>query len=424
MNISAGQVPSGFAQDRRHWMPLALNGPVCPISFIASWRVAAMPSVFDLFRKFFRLGLTAFGGPAMVSYIKELSVKKNKWLDEETFKNGVIICQTIPGATAMQLSAYVGLKTRGIKGVLATYIGFGLPAFVFMLILSYLYVRYHGINQVASLFGGLAVIVVAIVANATYSYGRGAVKNYQELFIASGAAVLFWIGVSPFLVIIIAALTGLVLFRKDKPVSSVTPHNKTMTSLRYEHVGLLFILLFAGLAGLYFTNAKLFNLAGLMLKIDTFAFGGGFASLPLMLHEIVSVKGWMDNKTFMDGIALGQITPGPIVITATFVGFIIYGIIGAIVATIAVFTPSFLILVLVTPFFDRLKGSVWFSRATKGILASFVGLLFFVMVKFALAVPWDVVKVLLGLAALTALIKKVDVLYIVLIGAAISLFLF
>jgi len=386
-----------------------------------------MPSLIQLFLSLLRLGLSAFGGPAMVSYIKELSVKKNKWIDEETFQDGVIICQTIPGATAMQTAAYVGLKTRGIKGALATYIGFGLPAFAFMLILSYLYVRYHRINQVVSLFSGLAIIVVAIVSNATCSFGKGAVKSYQELFIAGCSAVLFWIGVSPFLVIIVAALTGLVLFRKDKPINSVTPHNKTITSPRYEYyeyIVILFILLFAVLAGLYCTNYRLFNLAELMLKIDTFAFGGGFASVPLMLHEIVTVKGWMDNKTFMDGIILGQITPGPIVITATFVGFVTSGITGAIVATIAVFTPSFLILVLVTPIFDRLKRSIWFSKATKGILASFVGLLFFVTIKFTIAVPWDVIKVLLGLAALTALIKKVDVLYVVLIGAGISLFLF
>ncbi len=383
-----------------------------------------IPSILNLFLSFLRLGLTAFGGPAMVSYIKELSVKKNKWLDEETFQDGVIICQTIPGATAMQTAAYVGLRTKGIKGALATYIGFGLPAFVLMLILSYLYVHYHTINQVASLFSGLAVIVVAIVSNATYSFGRGAIKNYRELFIAGCAAVLFWIGVSPFLVILVAALTGLAVFKKDKIISSFAPYIKNDITISYKQTGILFILLGGALFALYMINTKLFTLAGFMLKIDTFAFGGGFASIPLMLHEIVSVKGWMDNKTFMDGIALGQITPGPIVITATFVGFIIYGIIGAIVATIAVFTPSFLILVMVTPFFDRLKGSIWFSRATKGILASFVGLLFFVTVKFALAVPWDAVKVLLGLAALAALIKKVDVLYIVLIGAAISIFWF
>ncbi|MGC8756231.1 MAG: chromate transporter [bacterium] len=178
------------------------------------------------------------------------------------------------------------------------------------------------------------------------------------------------------------------------------------------------------LIGIYYANVKLFNLAALMLKIDTFAFGGGFASVPLMLHEVVSVKRWIDYKTFMDGIALGQITPGPIVITATFVGFIVCGIIGALVATVAVFTPSFLILVMVTPVFDRLKSSVLFSKATKGILASFVGLLFFVTIKFALAVPWDVAKILLGVAALAALLKKVNILYVVLIGAVISLFCF
>ncbi len=178
------------------------------------------------------------------------------------------------------------------------------------------------------------------------------------------------------------------------------------------------------LIGLYYTNTKLFSLAILMLKIDTFAFGGGFASIPLMLHEIVEVKGWMDSRTFMDGIALGQITPGPIVITATFVGFIISGITGAVVTTIAVFTPSFLILVTVTPFFDRLRNSVLFLKATKGILASFVGLLFFVTVKFALAVPWDVAKVLLGVVVLAALIKKVNILSVVLIGAIVSLLLF
>jgi chromate transporter len=175
---------------------------------------------------------------------------------------------------------------------------------------------------------------------------------------------------------------------------------------------------------LHLLDAKLFNLAALMMKIDLFAFGGGFASLPLMLHEIADVRGWMDNKTFMDSIALGQITPGPIVITATFVGYLIHGTSGAIVATFAVFTPSFLMVVVITPIFDRLKVSAYFLGVAKGILASFVGLLFFVTVKFALAVPWDIARALLVCAVFAALIKKVDVLYIVLMAAIISPLLF
>ena len=359
----------------------------------------------------------------MVAYIKELAVKRNEWLDEQSFKDGVTLCQSIPGATAIQTAAYVGFKTRGIKGALATYIGFGLPAFVFMLILSFLYVEYHNIHQVTVLFKGLAVIVVAIVANATYLFGKSTVKSYREFIIALLAAILFWIGITPFLVIIVAALIGLLLFQKDTSESLIQPHANSIT-IQYKHLGILVILLLAACCVLYYTNYKLFNLAVIMLKIDAFAFGGGFASVPLMHHEIVTVKGWMDNKTFMDGIALGQITPGPIVITATFVGFVVYGIPGAIVSTIAVFTPSFLILVLVTPYFDRLKGSEWFSKATKGIFASFVGLLFFVTIKFALAVPWDVAKVLFGLAALAALIKNIDILYVVLLGIVISLLIF
>jgi len=157
-----------------------------------------------------------------------------------------------------------------------------------------------------------------------------------------------------------------------------------------------------------------------MLKIDLFAFGGGFASLPLMLHEIVIVKGWMTSGTFMDGIALGQVTPGPIVITSAFVGYIVQGFAGAVVATIAIFTPSFFMVVTIAPFFDRLRTSPYFARAIDGILASFVGLLIYVLIKFALAIPWDVVRIILGLATLAALIRKVDILYIVPAGAVLS----
>ena len=161
-----------------------------------------------------------------------------------------------------------------------------------------------------------------------------------------------------------------------------------------------------------------------MMKIDLFAFGGGFTSLPLMLHEIVEVRGWMDEKTFMNGIALGQVTPGPIVITATFVGYLLSGFWGSLVATLSIFTPSFLMLVIINPVFDRLKSSPLFLKATKGILASFVGLLLYVLIKFGLAVPWDILRVLLGVVALIALIKKIDLLYIVIIGGIISIWLF
>jgi chromate transporter len=167
-------------------------------------------------------------------------------------------------------------------------------------------------------------------------------------------------------------------------------------------------------------DKRLFGIAALMLKVDLFAFGGGFASLPLLLNQVVDVRGWIDSKTFMDGVALGQVTPGPIVITATFIGYMVYGLPGAIVATLGIFTPSFLILVFSEPVFNKLDKSVLFKKAIRAILASFVGLIFYTAIKFGVSVPWDVMRVTLGMTAFIALLKRVDVLYVVLGASIIS----
>jgi len=379
------------------------------------------PTIKGLFFSFFRLGLTAFGGPAMVAHIRELSTERNQWLDKNDFKNGVSLCQSIPGATAIQTAAYVGLKVRGISGALAAYIGFGLPAFIFMLILSVLYAQFNGLPKFISLFKGLQVIVVAIIFNATYLFGKDIANNYKNILIALLAAISFWFGLNPFLVIVGAGIIGMAFLKVSTSRNIINAETKETPWNTKQIMGLLvtFSICFTGL---YLLSSILFNLAVVMLKIDIFAFGGGFASLPLMLHEVVNNKGWMNSKTFMDGIALGQITPGPIVITATFVGYMVCGFLGALVATIAIFTPSFFIVITVAPFFDRLKKSIYFTKAIDGIFASFVGLLLYVCIKFTIVVPWDIIRILLCLAALTALLRKVNILYIVPIGAAISVF--
>jgi chromate transporter len=159
------------------------------------------------------------------------------------------------------------------------------------------------------------------------------------------------------------------------------------------------------------------------MKIEFFAFGGGLAAVPLRFPEIVHVHHWMDNQTLMDGIALGQITPGPIVITATFAGYLLSGFAGAVVGTVFIFTPSLFLLFLITPIFDRLQHSVLFQRGIRGILVSFVGLLLSVTIHFALTVHWQPVSVLISTAAFAALYRKVNILYVVLAGAAVSIFL-
>lgn len=149
-----------------------------------------IPSIPELFFKFFRLGLTSFGGPSMVVYIGKLAVDRNKWLSESEFKEGIALCQVIPGATAIQTAGYVGLKTHGILGAAVSFTGFGLPAFLVMLLFSALYSKTGEIPLVLSLFKGPEAIIVAIVANATLTFGKKNLVDFKTFLIAALVSVL------------------------------------------------------------------------------------------------------------------------------------------------------------------------------------------------------------------------------------------
>jgi chromate transporter len=376
------------------------------------------PSLTLLFISFLKLGATSFGGPPMVAYIRTMVVERKRWLDEASFQDGVALCQTIPGIITMQTAAYVGLRLRGMAGAAVSFLSFGFPAFLLMMILSALYVRTYSLPTVVSAFHGLRVIIVALVAHATLSFGKTSLKNRQDLIIAAIAAGMFAIGVNPIMVILLAALSGLMLYHPQTlPVMRVSPAGE-LHSLK--PFGVLLLITLAGFILLSVVQHDLFNLATLMAKITLFAFGGGFTALPLMLHEIVKVRSWMDAQTFMNGIALGQITPGPIMLTATFVGYFLYGPLGGIIATTGIFLPSFLIIIGVVPYYDRLHKSLNFNNAMRGILCSFSGLLLSVTIHFAQNIPWDIPRMVLACAVFVALLLKVEIIWVVLIGMVIS----
>ena len=380
------------------------------------------PTLVNIFTRFLRLGLTAFGGPAMVAYIRTMAVEREKWLDDTTFNSGVSLCQTLPGATAMQVAAYTGLKVRGLAGAIAAFTGFGLPAFVLMMMLSALYFQTSSLPPVVSVFRGLAVIIVAIIATAAISFARISLKKWVHAIIAGIAAVLFLSGVTPILVILIAALLGLLIPVGDAPAPE-PPRTGTARGLEKGYfilIGLVAAMFFV----LFFFSKELFELAAVMFRVDLFAFGGGFASLPLMYHEVVNAHAWLDSATFLSGIALGQVTPGPIVVTATFVGYLVAGFWGGVIATVAIFSPSFLLVVGAEPYFDRMQGSPLFRRAVRGILLSFVGLLLSVTIRFAMGISWDWPLALLGAGAFIALILGGEILWIVIAGVILSYLFF
>jgi chromate transporter len=376
------------------------------------------PSLASIFLAFSRLGITAFGGPAMVSYIRKMAVGQKGWLHSSVFDDGVALCQAIPGATAMQVTAYVGLRIRGAAGALAAFVGFGLPAFLLMMVLSALYVSTSELPTVKAVFLALQAIVVALVAYATVSFGRVSLKKWIHVLVAGIAAVLFVAGLHPILVIALAALLGIIILPrpdgKQEPPAATLPFPEKS-----------FLILLAGAAAfflvLYLLQSNLFALAATMAGIDLFAFGGGYTTLPLMFQQVVVAHSWLDSATFMNGLALGQVTPGPIVITATFVGFLAYGFWGGVVATIAIFTPSFLLVVGTVPYYDRLRSSHLYQNMFQGILFSFVGLLFSVTIKLALAVPWSWFPVILAIGAFLSLLLGAEILWVVIAGIAIAL---
>ncbi len=359
----------------------------------------------------------------MVVYIRDLAVRKKGWLSGQAFADGTALCQSIPGATAMQVAAYVGLRARGAAGALAAFVGFGLPAFVLMVVLSGVYAVSRDLQPVAAAFRGLHVIVVALVANAVVKFGRSSIMNWRDAVLACGAAIFLFFRGSPILAIAASAAAGALLYRrKDLAVAPVSPASRTGGPRAVRLVLLAVVAGIAALAALFVVNRPLFELAAVMVKVDLSAFGGGFASVPVMLNQVVGVHKWMDSRTFMDGIALGQVTPGPIVITATFVGYRIAGLLGAVIGTVAVFSPSFLMVLVTVPYFDRMQHASLFRTALRGVLASFVGLLLAVTVQFAIAASWTAPSIVLAIAAFVALWFQVDILWVVLAGAGILIF--
>ncbi len=374
------------------------------------------PSYLELFMTFFWMGLTAFGGLAMFAHVRKFVVDKRNWMDANTFDSGLALCQVIPGAIIMQLVAYIGLKLKGIRGAVVCFIGFGLPAFLIMFILSVLYKHTKNISGVELVLTGLRVIIVSIVANAAYIFGKKNFQNVNDWIISAVAAGLFLTRLHPAAVLLIAALAGLLFSRKELSAPEKSVKSKTfwffLLALFLTGISLLILFIF---------TREYFTLATLMLRIDLFSFGGGLASMPIMYHELVDLYGWFDAHTFMDGAILGQVTPGSIIIAATFFGYMHFGILGSLLATIYVFAPSFLILMGIIPFFDKLRTYPQFNKVINGILCSFVGLLAVVTYRFTIGIHWSLFNILLALSAFVLLVRKVDIIWIVSGGIIVSI---
>lgn len=341
-------------------------------------------SLWGLFLAYLKIGFIAFG-PAMASEAKKTFVKEKKWITEPEFVDGFALGQLLPGATFVSLAVYIGYLVRGIYGAIVSFVGFLIPPFAIMVALSYVYFTFGTLDALALVFKGLGVVVTALVANAVIDIGQSAIKDRLGVAIAVLSLALMYLYSNIFLIIAVAASLGALLYHRT-PVTgqgsiagSALPRDHRNDAVSWlTLLGLVGVVIYA--ASL---NSLLFQLGSTFFKMAAIVFGNGFTMIPVIQQEIVNNRHWLNVDDFLVGIALGQMTPGPVLITATFVGYKVAAFAGALVATLGMFLPSLLLVIATAEIHQKVKNNRWVKAVFKGIVASFAGIMLVVAIGLA-----------------------------------------
>jgi len=377
-------------------------------------------SIWVIFKSFFIVGATAYGGPAMMPTMRREVVDKREFVSREEFGLGLGLCQIIPGGTLMQLAAYIGLKLRGLRGAVAAYVGFSAPAFLLMMLLSTFYQGTRQTPTAQAIYAGLKVVVLAICLMSCLDFVKRFAPTRRHQAFTAGAAALFLSGTGIVLIVCAAAVLG--LFCLDPGPDPEKGQEQTKTGALGLAVGVAVVML-AGLGLLFVFDRKLFQLAVSMIKVDMLAFGG-FGIYPVMYAEVVRHHHWINESTFVEGMAFAQVTPGPTMLGAAFMGYVMRGIAGAVTAAVSIFSGSFVVALAASHYRDRITGSRPARRALAGVLATLGGMIVAVSYSLAKVVPWGWQSGLLLLLTLAALAKKIPVYWIVPAAAGLSLLLY
>jgi chromate transporter len=361
---------------------------------------------------FLKLGATAYGGPAIYGILQTELQEKRHWVSKERFVEGISLANLIPGATMTQLCMFLGYARGGFWGGLLAGLCFVLPAFGIMLALTVTYAYLGATPIMRGGLYGLGPVVVGIFVVAVYRLSRSEVSTFPQIIIAlaAAAAVAFSpVGIMPTLalaagagilifhslragVLILAVMTAFLIganFGPWVPMSIVAPASQATAS---GHP--------AGLA----------EIGAFFSKIGALTFGGGLTIIALIQEQAVDQYHWLTHQEFIDGLALGQFTPGPMIIVAAYVGYKVSGLSGAAMAAAAIFLPSFVITLPILPIYERVRKLVWTTAAMKGIGPAVMGIL---VVKLGQMAP----HALPDAAAVAILIATVIALFVSRVGA-------
>ncbi len=404
----------------------------------------------EAFRFWLKLGFISFGGPAgQIAIMQRELVENKKWIDQEDFLHALNYCMLLPGPEAQQLATYIGWRMHGIKGGIVAGAFFVIPSIFFLLILSYIYAAYGNLPAIEAIFDGFKAVVVAIVVEAVLKIAKKAFKTYWHVVISVFAFVAIYFFQIPFpLIVLGAALVGLVSF-KSRISNLASGENLTETEDRKPESNyytlkvivvcfLLWLLPFAGLLSFLGYDNLLTKTYLFFTQAAFVTFGGAYAVLAYVNQAVVSA-GWITSAQAVDGLALAETTPGPLIMVLQFIGFMTgwnnpvfanqtsSAVISGLLATYATFLPSFLFIFAGAPYIEKLRHNQKLNSALSGVTAAVVGVILNLALAFGAAVILPNLQIdafALGLAVLSFVALyffKIDVLLVVIGGGACGL---
>ena len=368
--------------------------------------------LWELLLVFGRLGFTAFGGPAAhISMMHDEVVTRRRWLDDRAFLDLVAATNLIPGPNSTELAIHLGRLRAGWKGLLVAGAAFIAPAVAIVLVLAWAYVEYGTTPTAEALLYGISPVVIAIVAQALWKLAPTAAEDLLTRIVALGAFVLYLVGVHELVLLLVAGLVVLAVRNAGR--------------LRSGAGSVVAVGLLPGLvpqAANATADATLLRLFLTFLKIGSVLYGSGYVLLAFLRTDLVERLGWLTEQQLLDAVAIGQFTPGPLFTTATFVGYVVLGVPGAIVATLGIFLPSFAFVAATAPILPRLRRSPWFGAALDGVVAASFALMAGVLVDLTRAAVVDVPAGAIAVVALVALVRlRVNSAWLVLAGGLAGL---
>src|SRR6266853_132260 len=374
---------------------------------------ARTPRIRDLVWYFLRLGTIGFGGPvALCAQMEKELVEEREWLSKQEMRDGIAVCQSLPGPLAIQVGIFISYLRGGFWGAWAGGWAFILPNFVIVAALGALYVHLGDLPAVTAVFYGVSPAVIALILHSCYRLAKLGMEDWLQWVIAAVClAVTVILQAEVALLFIGAGLVGILyygsLFRRSPPVLSVTAAP-----------------VLAQLAPTA-SSSILGKLLLFFLKAGSLTFGSGLVIVPFLEQGLVRQFGWLDQRQFLVAVAIGMISPGPVVITATFVGYLVAGFWGSVVSTIGIFLPSFLLVLLVAPILARHRDNRNVQGFIKGAYAAAIGTILGASVLLGRIAIGDWFTALIAAAALVALFRwKLSTLLVMAITAAAGLIAF